>query len=106
MIPQECLAVGFSSKRLSARALTLSLIALIITSLALVFGARLETSHAVGQGGNRVSIASAASFATVVAPDSIAAIFGGGLATRFEQASTQPLPTELAGTTGQPCGPA
>lgn len=59
-----------------------------------------------GQSGNPVATVSAASFAPVVAPDSIAAIFGVGLATRTESAATLPLPAQLAGTTvtigGQP----
>jgi len=42
---------------------------------------------------------SAASFAPVVAPDSIAAAFGSRLATRTEVAADRPLPTSLAGTT-------
>src|SRR5215470_10407448 len=46
-----------------------------------------------------VTTVSAASFAPIVAPDSIAASFGGRLATQVAQATTNPLPTSLAGTT-------
>lgn len=50
-------------------------------------------------GGNPISIVSAASFEPgTVAPDSIVSIFGTTLATRVEVATTQPLPTTLAGT--------
>lgn len=48
---------------------------------------------------NEVKTFSAASYAPLVAPDSIAAAFGQRLATRTEAATTQPLPTSLAGTT-------
>jgi uncharacterized protein (TIGR03437 family) len=41
---------------------------------------------------------SAASYATLLAPDSIAAVFGEALATSTAAATTNPLPTELAGT--------
>lgn len=46
-----------------------------------------------------VTVVSAASFETAVAPDSIMAAFGTALATRTEAAATLPLPTALAGTT-------
>lgn len=46
-----------------------------------------------------VTVVSAASFETAVAPDSIMAAFGTALATRTEAAATLPLPTTLAGTT-------
>jgi len=45
-----------------------------------------------------VKTVSAASFETPVAPESIAAMFGLGLALRVEAAATVPLPTTLAGT--------
>jgi uncharacterized protein (TIGR03437 family) len=49
---------------------------------------------------NPVTSVSAASFAReALAPESIVAAFGIGLATRLETATTQPLPTQLAGTT-------
>jgi hypothetical protein len=51
-----------------------------------------------GQGNNRVTIVSAASFTPAVAPDSIATAFGSGLAAQTQAASRQPLPTALAGT--------
>ncbi len=58
---------------------------------------------------NPVAVVSAASFtAGPVAPDSIAAAFGTGLAEQTLSATTTPLPTVLAGTTvevnGQPAG--
>ncbi len=49
--------------------------------------------------GRVVSNASAASFSgAVLASNSIVAAFGAGLATQTAQATTQPLPTSLAGT--------
>ncbi len=48
---------------------------------------------------NALGSVSAASYQTPLAPDSIAAIFGTGLATRTEVAATTPLPTTLADTT-------
>jgi uncharacterized protein (TIGR03437 family) len=50
---------------------------------------------------NTVTIVSAASFVqqAPVAPESIAAAFGSGLATRAEGAATNPLPFNIAGTT-------
>lgn len=54
----------------------------------------------VKQNVNPVVTVSAASYeATAIAPDSIVAAFGTGLATSVEIASTVPLPTQLAGTT-------
>ncbi|HKQ79054.1 MAG TPA: Ig-like domain-containing protein, partial [Blastocatellia bacterium] len=56
--------------------------------------------RATSQGaGVPVATVSAASFTPVVAPGSIAAAFGLGLATQVAYAATQPLPTSLAGTT-------
>ena len=49
--------------------------------------------------GNAVAVVSAASFTQPVAPESIVAAFGVNLATRVEAAASQPLPTQLAGTT-------
>ncbi len=48
---------------------------------------------------NALGSVSAASYQAPFAPDSIATIFGTGLATRTEVATTTPLPTTLAGTT-------
>src|SRR5262245_61775393 len=56
-------------------------------------------TRARGQGANAVAVVCAANFAPTVAPDSIAAAFGTGLATRIEAAASVPLPTALAGTT-------
>lgn len=52
----------------------------------------------VRQLGRSTSV-SAASFAPALAAESIGAIFGGGLATETGVATTQPLPTNLNGTT-------
>ncbi len=62
-----------------------------------------------GATPNPVAVVSAASFtAGPVAPDSIAAAFGTGLAEQTLSATATPLPTVLAGTTvevnGQPAG--
>ena len=58
----------------------------------------IATPHSAAvQGSSAVAVVSAASFAVEVAPDSIAAAFGTRMATRTEVASTQPLPTTLAG---------
>src|SRR5262249_18396678 len=46
-----------------------------------------------------VATVSAASYESVVSPESIAAAFGTGLATQMAQATGRPLPTNLAGTT-------
>src|SRR5437868_1054331 len=51
------------------------------------------------QDSPKVVTVSAASYATVVSPESIVAAFGVGLATEIKVASTIPLPTTLAGTT-------
>jgi uncharacterized protein (TIGR03437 family) len=48
---------------------------------------------------NQVATVSAATFKPLVAPDSVAASFGQGLATGTQIASTLPLPTSLLGTT-------
>lgn len=47
----------------------------------------------------RASSVSAASFATRLAPQAIAAVFGANLANTTQAATAQPLPTSLAGTT-------
>jgi uncharacterized protein (TIGR03437 family) len=82
--------------------LRLSFCLVVIVSLNLIClmacPARMSLSFVRGQG-NSVAIVSAASFANTVAPDSIASIFGSGLATSTAIADRQPLPTELAGTT-------
>src|SRR5262245_64539301 len=52
-----------------------------------------------------VTTVSAASYAPVVSPDSIAAAFGSRLATQTASATGQPLPTNLAGTTVRVNGP-
>src|SRR6188768_2694954 len=48
---------------------------------------------------NLVVTVSAANYEAPVAPDSIVAMFGNGLATSLAVAGTVPLPTSLAGTT-------
>src|SRR5262249_27202658 len=50
-------------------------------------------------GGGTVTTVSAASYAPVVSPESIVAAFGSRLATQTANATAQPLPTNLAGTT-------
>src|ERR1051326_7936082 len=57
------------------------------------------TRRTAEPSGTPVTTVSAASFAATLAPDSIAAAFGTGLATKVEIATGQPLPTTLAGTT-------
>ena len=49
--------------------------------------------------GSPAAGASAASYALTFAPDSIVALFGGGLATGVKVGDTVPLPTSLEGTT-------
>lgn len=73
----------------------------IVFSLLLISLLAASPPHwrAQGQGGNQVTTVSAASFLPAVAPDSIAAAFGVRLAVRTEAATSQPLPTNLAGTT-------
>jgi uncharacterized protein (TIGR03437 family) len=51
----------------------------------------------VRQNGRATSV-SAASFAAPLAPNSIGAVFGAGLASGVQVTSTQPLPTNLGGT--------
>jgi uncharacterized protein (TIGR03437 family) len=71
--------------------------------LVLVGGAtislRFEAIFAAQSPGNNVATVSAATFKPLVAPDSVAASFGQGLATGTEVGSTLPLPTTLLGTT-------
>ncbi len=57
------------------------------------------TWRAIGQSSNQVSTVSAASYGSVLAPSSVAAAFGTGMATRTEVATGASLPTSLAGTT-------
>src|SRR5262249_8888128 len=82
--------------------LVLACAAWLVLAALVAFGIGSEGS---GQGaaGNAASVVtvSAASYDPKgnLAPDSIAAAFGSQLATRTEAAPTQPLPTELAGTT-------
>ena len=72
-------------------------VAAVLTWLASVF---VIPPRASSQGaGVPVATVSAASFARIVAPDSIAAAFGLRLATQVAYADSQPLPTSLAGTT-------
>ncbi len=51
------------------------------------------------QGQATVATVSAASFASTLTPDGIASAFGSNLATQFLVATSQPLPTNLGGTT-------
>ncbi|MEO6725423.1 MAG: NF038122 family metalloprotease, partial [Blastocatellia bacterium] len=52
----------------------------------------------IRQSGRATSV-SAASFAALLAPNAIGAVFGSGLAKSVQVASTQPLPTNIGGTT-------
>jgi uncharacterized protein (TIGR03437 family) len=69
-------------------------------------------ANRIGQGGvfawriarslGTLATVSAASYSgTMLAPDSIAAVFGSGLATATQAATLLPLPTTLAGTTAK-----
>src|SRR5262245_41634004 len=84
-----------SAQRISKLMIGKALLLLAASALTLMTA----TQCANSQGGNQVATVSAASFAPVVAPDSIAAAFGSRLATSTQIASSQPLPTTLAGTT-------
>ena len=55
--------------------------------------------RAQGYAQNAVVAVSAASYAPLLAPDSIAAAFGANMATGVFVAEALPLPTELGGTT-------
>lgn len=85
---------GFSR---TARIVFLS--AIFISALWL-FVIQASFRRVAGQGvNNSVAVVSAASFASTVAPDSIASVYGAKLATGTDSATTLPLPTQLAGTT-------
>ncbi|HKQ79053.1 MAG TPA: Ig-like domain-containing protein [Blastocatellia bacterium] len=86
-----------SLQRRSGRNLSLALGSIIAFWLA---SALMIPQRAASQGGDvPVATRSAASYAPIVAPNSIAAAFGVGLATQVAYATTQPLPTSLAGAT-------
>ncbi|MGH9841430.1 MAG: hypothetical protein ACREEM_21975 [Blastocatellia bacterium] len=88
---------SLSARLISARHLAFAFCLIIITLLAAETGARWR---AAGQGGNTVTVVSAASFEPgPVAPEAIVSAFGSQLATRVETAGASPLPTQLAGTT-------
>lgn len=74
----------------------------IVIAAVFFITATLKPWQAVSQGAaNVVTSVSAASFDknALVAPESIVAAFGTDLATTVLSATTQPLPTSLAGTT-------
>ena len=58
-----------------------------------------QTFTVTQAAANELAGVSAANYQAAVAPDSIAALFGNTLAIRTEVAATNPLPTNLAGTT-------
>jgi uncharacterized protein (TIGR03437 family) len=72
---------------------------LCVIIAALIAGGVVDRWPTYGQSGNQLAMVSAASFEDAIAPESIVAAFGVGLATRVEVAPAVPLPTELAGTT-------
>ena len=78
-----------------------SVLALLLAGLTgcLCFGLRFGQAAALPQNTVPVTTVSAASYAAVVAPESIVAAFGIGLATESKAATSLPLPTSLAGTT-------
>src|SRR5262245_64804291 len=86
--------VSLSTRQLSKRQIGLALLLLAASLLAVMT----TPWRAQSQGSNQVTTVSAASYAPVVAPESIAATFGARLATRAEGALV-PLPTSIAGTT-------
>src|SRR5262245_11031382 len=96
---------GLSSvSRLEFGVLSSAIAAIIILMAAwrsstAVFANRHNGEAAAVNQATPVTTVSAASFAPIVAPDSIAASFGGRLATQVAQATSDPLPTSLAGTT-------
>ncbi|MGH9839084.1 MAG: SBBP repeat-containing protein [Blastocatellia bacterium] len=63
------------------------------------FIARLRDEGGPPQAGTVSSVSAANYLGPQLAPESIAAAFGAGLATRVEVATSLPLPTNLAGTT-------
>lgn len=65
----------------------------------LAAGVHMPASGAWDISANAVATLSAASFEAGVAPDSIVASFGQSLATQNASATTNPLPTQLGGTT-------
>jgi uncharacterized protein (TIGR03437 family) len=89
---------GEAMNRLSRLALQASFGALLFAAVWLLV-AQSNIRRISGQSGcNSLDVVSAASFIKKLAPESIAAGFGENLATRVEEAPTQPLPTRLAGT--------
>ena len=73
----------------------------ITASVVLVVLALIAGWHGIQRvsGQNAVATVSAASYQSLLSPDSIAAAYGTGLATQFATATSLPLPTNLGGTT-------
>lgn len=73
----------------------------ITVLLAALFAATTKTGEPFvsARQGATVALVNAASYESVVAPGSIAALFGNGFATQIQVATGLPLPTSLAGVT-------
>lgn len=83
--------------RLSARTVVIAMALLL--SLCIAFISRsMQQAKAAATSFAPISTVNAASFMGPLAPGTIAAAFGTGLATRTEAAQSQPLPTQIAGT--------
>ena len=74
-------------------------VAIAIAIIVITVQIRFSAISAYQSPGNALATVSAATFKAQVAPDSVAASFGQGLATGTIVASTIPLPTTLLGTT-------
>jgi uncharacterized protein (TIGR03437 family) len=70
-----------------------------VFSLIVLLSAVPGDNTAAALQGATVALVNAASFEPIVAPGSIAALFGNGLAVQTQSASTLPLPITLANTT-------
>jgi uncharacterized protein (TIGR03437 family) len=82
----------------SRRMLTLAMLALAFCLYAATTASNVAPSIKAAQGGS-AALVNAASYDATVAPGSIAALFGTGMATQTMIASTLPLPKALGGTT-------
>ncbi|MBX3280150.1 MAG: hypothetical protein KF868_19280 [Acidobacteria bacterium] len=91
----------FTKRRLTKRELGICLLGLIVASLLMIS----RPAGVDGQGSIVVTTVSAASYTGQLAPETIAASFGSGLATQTLAAMGE-LPTNLGGTTVQVGGQA
>lgn len=71
----------------------------VVWAMAVWFGVIANSTAAPAAQGGTIALVNAASYEPVVAPGSIAALFGNGLAAQTQAASTLPLPAALAGIT-------